>query len=158
MELKFYKIRKNAKLPRRAHATDAGMDLFYCPDLTQNLQCVWEPGHKFKIPPGENCLVPTGLKVNLPPHYMLEIKNKSSVATKRQLLIGACVIDPGYTGEILVNLHNIGRETQEIAAGQKIAQAVLVPIDVCDVTETYVDPENKKTLRGPSGFGSTGEY
>jgi dUTP pyrophosphatase len=158
MKLKFYKIRENAKLPHRAHPTDAGADLFYCPDLTQNSQRVWTPGRKFKIPPGENCLVPTGLKVNLPPHYMLEIKNKSSVAAKRQLLIGACVVDPGYTGEILVNLHNIGRETQEIAPGQKIAQAVLVPIEVCDVAETFVDPENKKTLRGSGGFGSTGGY
>ena len=158
MKLKFYKIRKNAKLPHRAHPTDAGADLFYCPDLSQKSPCVWNPDHKFKIPPGENCLVPTGLKVNLPLRYMLEIKNKSSVATKRQLLVGACVVDPGYTGEILVNLHNLGRETQEIAPGQKIAQAVLVPIEVCGVTETFVDPENKKTLRGSGGFGTTGEY
>ena len=158
MKLKFYKIREDAKLPRRAHPTDVGMDIHYCPDLSQISHCIWNPGHKFKIPPGENCLVPTGLKVDLPPGYMLEIKNKSGVASKRQLILGACVVDPGYTGEIFINLHNIGRETQEIAPGEKIAQAVLVPVEICDVEESFVDPGNKQTTRGSGGFGSTGEF
>ena len=158
MKLKFYKIRSGAKLPNRAHPTDAGADLFYCPDLSQNSPCIWNPHHKFKIPPGENCLVPTGLKVDLPPNYMLEIKNKSGVANKKQLIVGACVIDPGYTGEIFVNLHNIGKTTQELLSGQKIAQAILIPIEICEVEEAYTDPERKRTHRGSGGFGSTGEY
>ena len=158
MELKFYKIRSGAKLPKRAHPTDAGMDLFYCPDASQNSPCVWNPEHKFKIPPGENCLVPTGLKVDLPANYMLEVKNKSSVASKKQLLVGACVIDPGYTGEIFVNLHNIGRTTQELLSGQKIAQAVLVPVVHCGVEEASVDELNNDSERGTGGFGSTGRW
>mgnify|MGYP003126853768 CR=1 FL=1 len=82
MNLKFYKIREGAKIPKRAHPSDAGMDLFYCPDLLQNDTCIWEPGHKFKIPAGENCLIPTGIKVDLPSGYMLEVKNKSGIAAK----------------------------------------------------------------------------
>ena len=158
MELEFYKIREDAKLPYRAHPNDAGMDLFYCPDLTQESICIWRPNRSFRVPPGENCLVPTGLKVDLPPRYMLEIKNKSSIASKRQLIVGACVVDPGYTGEIYVNLHNVGRATQNISDGQKIAQAVLVPIEICGVKEVFTDPEHKETNRGSGGFGSTGEF
>ena len=70
----------------------------------------------------------------------------------------ACVVDPGYTGEIYVNLHNIGHAAQEIGPGTKIAQAVLVPIEVCEVLETFTDPAEKKTQRGQGGFGSTGEF
>ena len=158
MNLKFYKTREGAKMPHRAHSTDAGMDLFYCPDLLQNDTCIWEPGHKFRIPAGTNCLIPTGLKVDLPSGYMLEVKNKSGIAAKKQLLVGACVVDPGYTGEIYVNLHNIGNAAQEIGPGTKIAQAVLVPIEVCEVMETFTDPAEKKTQRGTGGFGSTGEF
>ena len=158
MNLKFYKIRHGAKLPNRAHTSDAGMDVFYCPDTSDNNKCVWEPDHKFKIPAGENCLIPTGIKVDLPEGYMLEIKNKSGIAAKKQLLVGACVVDPGYTGEIYINLHNVGRSAQEIAPGSKIAQAVLVPIEVCEVAETFTDPADKRTRRGAGGFGSTGEF
>jgi len=63
------------------------------------------------------------------PHgYMLEVKNRSSVAAKLNLVVGACVIDSGYDGEVFVNLHNIGRETRVIQDGDKIAQLVMVPV------------------------------
>ena len=128
MELEFYKIREDAKLPHRAHPTDAGMDLFYCPDLTQESVCIWRPNRSFRVPPGENCLVPTGLKVDLPPRYMLEIKNKSSIASKRQLIVGACVVDPGYTGEIFVNLINVGERETVVQSGAPLpVQLVVVP-------------------------------
>jgi dUTPase len=59
---------------------------------------------------------------------MLEVKNRSSVAAKRSLIVGACVIDSGYTGEVFINLHNIGTETQLVEPHTKIAQLVMVPI------------------------------
>jgi dUTPase len=59
---------------------------------------------------------------------MLEVKNRSSIAAKRHLIVGACVVDAGYDGELFVNLHNIGKEDQFIAAGAKIAQVVLIPV------------------------------
>jgi len=158
MRLKFYKTRSDAKLPERAHKSDAGMDLFYCPDPENNSNCIWEDlGKKqFRVAPGTSCLVPTGLKVVVPRSYMLEVKNKSGVAHKQKLIVGACVVDPGYTGEIYVNLHNIGGETQIIKPAQKIAQAVLVPIITCGVEEVFIDPSEDGTDRGEGGFGSTG--
>jgi dUTP pyrophosphatase len=59
---------------------------------------------------------------------MLEVKNRSSVASKLNLIVGACVIDSGYDGEVFVNLHNIGRETRVIQDGDKIAQLVMMPV------------------------------
>jgi dUTP pyrophosphatase len=59
---------------------------------------------------------------------MLEIKNRSSVAAKKNLIVGACVVDSGYDGEVFVNLHNIGNDDKVINPGDKIAQAVMVPV------------------------------
>jgi len=158
MKLKFYKIRSDAKPPERAHKSDAGMDLFYCPDPENNSNCIWNDYERkqFRVASGISSLVPTGLKVIVPENYMLEIKNKSGIAHKQRLIVGACVVDPGYTGEIYVNLHNIGGVTQVIEPGQKIAQAVLVPIVTCGVEEVFSDPSEDRTDRGDGGFGSTG--
>jgi len=154
MNLKVHKIREGAKLPLRAHRTDAGMDLFYCPNGEKEI-LVRE--HGYAIPPRESKLIPTGIKVEVPYGHMLEIKNKSGVAYKRQLLVGACVVDPGYDGEVYVNLHNIGLNTQYLRAGDKVAQAILTPIIHCGVQEVVTDTLNKDTTRGAGGFGSTGD-
>ena len=89
---------------------------------------------------------------------MLEVKNKSGIASKKKLITGACVVDPGYNGELYVNLHNIGLQTQYIHPGDKIAQAVLIPIVHCGIEEVF-DPEilNIDSTRGMGGFGSTGD-
>jgi dUTPase len=59
---------------------------------------------------------------------MLEVKNRSGNAAKKHLLVGACVVDSGYDGEVFVNLHNVGKEPQFIHADMKIAQVVLIPV------------------------------
>ena len=88
---------------------------------------------------------------------MLEVKNKSGIASKRGLIVGACVVDRGYTGEIFVNLHNITHRNQTIHAGQKIAQAVFVKIrediEIIESENIY----DKETSRGDGALGSTGE-
>ena len=157
MKLKFYKIRPDAKLPVRAHSIDAGIDLFYCPDKEHLMY-----GMDYCVHAGESKIVPTGIKVEVPYGFMLEIKNKSSVAAKRQLLVGACVVDSGYNGEVFVNLHNIGPITRTINLGDKIAQGVLMPIVPVRFLQT-----NKDNLydwypitisdRGDGALGSTGE-
>ena len=154
MKLKVYRIRPKAKLPTRAHQLDAGLDLYYCPNDDKKLYNT----QNFHIPPKASRLIPTGIKVEIPYGYMLEIKNKSGIAYKRQLLVGACVIDPGYNGEVYINLHNIGAETQVMKEGDKIAQAVMIPIIHCGVEEVETDQFlNFHSKRGDGGFGSTGD-
>jgi len=157
MNLKVYRIREEAKLPLRVHRGDAGMDLFYCPDKKPHPPlCFKRLDGAFSLSPGASCLVPTGIKVEVPANHMLEIKNKSGIASKTQLLVGACVVDSGYDGEVLVNLHNFSTETRIIEPGQKIAQAVLIPIVNCGVQEVFEDKLNERTPRGAGAFGSTG--
>ena len=152
MKLRVYKIREAAKLPIRAHAADAGIDLFYCPDKKHALY-----GTDYCVHPSESKIVPTGIKVEVPYGFMLEIKNKSSVAAKKQLLVGACVVDSGYDGEVFVNLHNVGSESRTIQPGQKIAQGVLIPVEPCVVVECGTDTLNENSTRGAGALGSTGD-
>ena len=152
MKVRVQKLHDNAKLPVRAHPTDAGMDLFFCPTPRDDI-----PKQIESVLPHGSSLFPTGLKIEVPEGYMLEIKNKSGIASKRGLLVGACVVDRGYTGEIFVNLHNPSDRTQTIHAGQKIAQAVFVKIRE-DIQ--IIESENiydKETSRGDGALGSTGE-
>ena len=156
MKLKVRKIREDAKLPLRAHPTDAGMDLFYCPAAEYK---TFIGTKEMRIPSSSGVILPTGLKIGVPEGYMLEIKNKSGIAAKRQLVVGACVVDSGYDGEVFVNLNNIGRDTQVIDPGQKIAQAVLVPIVCCDVEDVGSGTVYESdTARGTGALGSTGDF
>ena len=84
--VRVFRTRPEAKLPVRAHKTDAGMDLFYCPDDGKGTTLFSQHTKLFQ----------TGLKFEVPEGYMLEIKNKSSVASKRQLVVGACVVNDPY--------------------------------------------------------------
>lgn len=145
--VRVFRTRPDAKLPVRAHKTDAGMDFFYCPG---------EPT-VMGIEPGQSVLLPTGIKMEVPSGYMLQIMNKSGIASKRSLVAGACVVDEGYTGEIFVNLHNIGTKTNFVESGQKVAQGVFVKIDkpeICEIEEDNI--YGQSTTRGSGALGSTG--
>ena len=147
-EVRVYRTREQAKLPVRAHNTDAGMDFFFCP--AENIGVT--------IPPKSAALLQTGIKMQVPPGSMLQIMNKSGIASKRQLVVGACVVDEGYDGEIFVNLHNVGNVSQTIEAGQKIAQGVFVQIQKPELKEVFEDNVyTEKTSRGSGALGSTGD-
>ena len=155
MMLKVCRLREGARIPTRAHKMDAGVDLYYCPN-GERARIIQDEG--LVIEPRQSVLIPTGLKVEVPYGHMLEIKNKSGIAFKRQLVVGACVVDPGYTGELYVNLHNLGLHPQYLHEGDKIAQAVLIPISHCNVEEVSDEAFlNFHSTRGDGGFGSTGD-
>jgi dUTP pyrophosphatase len=145
MLVKYTKVHESAKVPRRAYATDAGMDFFYCGEdqIRIDLAC--------------SAVIPTGIKMEVPSGYMLEIKNKSGVASKRNLIVGACVVDTGYDGEIFVNLHNVGLKSQTIDPGEKVAQGVFVKIadhvSLVEAESIYAEP----TERADGALGSTGD-
>ena len=146
-QVRVFKVRPDAKMPVRAHKNDAGMDFFFCPpeNAIRRLQS------------GDTALLETGVKVEVPPGFMLQIMNKSGIASKMQLITGACVVDEGYDGEIFVNLQNIGKSIQYIEPGQKIAQGVFVRIERPTLTEIDNDLiYGVSTSRGDGGFGSTG--
>jgi dUTP pyrophosphatase len=134
----------------RANPSDAGLDLCFNP---KDEKSYW-------IELGESKILSTGLKFGIPHGYMLQIMNRSGNAAKKQLLVGACVVDSGYDGEVFVNLHNIGNERQKIHNGMKIAQAVLVPVVHARFMETkednlYVWYPITISDRGDGALGST---
>ena len=118
MILEYVRVRESVRPPERANPSDAGLDVFYNPDDigTVNLKT------------GENAVLPTGVRFGVPHGFMLQVMNRSSMAAKRGLVVGAHCVDSGYDGEVFIDLHNIGNETQQINPGDKIAQVVLVPV------------------------------
>ena len=127
MILEYCRVREGVKPPERANPSDAGLDLYS--NQGDNKDIVIEPG--------KSAVIPTGYRFGVPHGYMIEIKNRSSVAAKRSLLVGACVVDSGYDGEVFVNLHNVGTEAQTIEPQTKIAQGVMVPVVHFRALETH---------------------
>jgi dUTP pyrophosphatase len=149
MYVKMSKTR-SVKVPQRANSgADAGID-FFVPDdfVAQTLQ------------PGQSVKIPAGIKVEVPAGYALVFFNKSGVAAKRSLIVGACVIDHGYSGEVHINMINAGEVEQTIVPGEKIVQGILIPVVTFETIEV---PEDELYAsihvagsRGAGGFGSTG--
>jgi dUTP pyrophosphatase len=147
MIIEYAKTRKNAHSPQRANPSDAGLDVFYSAQ---------EPSEIIPVHPNQSVLVPTGLRFGVPHGYMLEVKNRSSVAAKLNLVVGACVIDSGYDGEVFINVHNIGRDTRVVRDGDKIAQLVMIPFQPQENTEgTLYDYPKTISNRGTGALGST---
>ena len=152
MLIDYFKMRDDVKDPVRANPSDAGLDIFWCPKDGNSLI--------MEIGPLESVVLETGLKFGVPHGYMLEVKNRSSMAAKKQLIVGACVIDPGYNGELMINLHNIGNEMRVLMPGDKIAQVVMIPVVHFRarklMTDTLYNSDICISNRGTGGFGSTG--
>jgi len=148
MILEFFRIKDNALIPQRANPSDAGLDVFAC--LEENVL----------VEPNESKLIPIGIKIGVPHGHMLQVMNRSSVAAKRSLIVGAHVIDSGYNGEIFVNLHNIGSVRQSISHGDKIAQIVTIPVMPVRLFESLDDNLYEEPImisnRGDGALGSTG--
>jgi len=123
MIIEYTRLRDSVRHPDRAHPSDAGLDVFYAPP-----EHVTQKDADIQLSRYGSAMIPTGLRFGIPHGYMLEVKNRSSIAAKRSLIVGACVVDSGYDGEVFIDVHNIGREKQIISPGDKIAQLVLIPV------------------------------
>ena len=153
MMIEWCRTHFNVHPPSRANPSDAGLDIHFSP-----------PDHlPVTIEPGTSAVLPTGLRFGIPHGYMLEVKNRSSLAAKRSLIVGACVIDSGYDGEVFINLHNVGTATQIIEPHAKIAQVVMTPVVHFRALERQGDSDlygwYPITIsdRGDGALGSTGE-
>ena len=130
-------------LPAYASAGAAGMDL---------LAAVAAP---VTIAPGERALVPTGLRVALPPGHELQIRPRSGLALRHGIVLpnSPGTIDEDYRGEVQVIVMNAGGEPFTVTRGMRIAQAVLAPVTRAIWLEAAALDD---TARGAGGFGSTG--
>lgn len=134
------KLDRGAKMPHRAHATDAGYDLCSRRDAF--------------IPPKGSRTFDTGVHVEIPEGYVGFVKSKSGLMCRHDIVTDG-TIDAGYTGSIVVKLFNRGWWPYKVNARQKIAQLVILPIITPKLE--LVD-ELDYTERGTNGFGSSGVF
>jgi dUTP pyrophosphatase len=137
--LQIKRIHSEAKLPTRAHPNDAGLDLYSLQDLT--------------LTPHEPVRVATGVAMALPESHVGLICDRSSLGSKGIRTLGG-VVDAGYRGEVQVVLINLRNEPISLAKGDKIAQMLVLPVNLCGVEEVA---DLDGTKRGAGGFGSTGK-
>jgi dUTP pyrophosphatase len=140
--LRVRRVHPAARVPARAHDGDAGYDLHAIDALV--------------LAPGERARVRTGIAVEIPDGHAGLVLPRSGLAARHgvALVNAPGLIDAGYRGELEVLLLNTDRaERVAIAAGDRIAQLVLVALATVELVE--VD-ELGASARGAGGFGSTG--
>ncbi|KGJ04050.1 deoxyuridine 5'-triphosphate nucleotidohydrolase [Paracoccus halophilus] len=112
-------------------------------------------GGEMLLEPGQIRLVPTGLRVQIPDGYEMQIRPRSSLALKHGLgLVNSPgTIDSDYRGPLGVIMINMGGKSYTIGHGERIAQAVIAPV----IRARYaMAVALDQTARGEGGFGSTG--
>lgn len=131
-------------LPEYATAGSSGMDIRANLEVSQSLQ------------PFERALIATGLFIELPAGYEIQIRPRSGLAIKQGItcLNTPGTIDADYRGEIKIILINLSQEEQVIQPGDRIAQLILQKVDKAIWRE--VD-ELEITGRNAGGFGHTGK-
>lgn len=129
----------------KGHETDSGYDV--------RLYSYVQPG--IRINPGATQKLLTGVFVEVPSNYEIQVRPKSSLSSEG-LLVHFGTIDSGYEGEIIVTATNLSDKDFDIAQGRKIAQLVFVEKERIRLEK--VDELEKKSSRGDGGFGSTGRF
>ena len=144
IDLMFSKSNTDAVTPKYAYDSDSGFDL-------HSTEEIW-------IESMDRRLVPTGIHIDIPEGYEIQVRSKSGLTLKQGLMVlnSPGTVDQGYTGEIQVIIFNTSKHRINITKGQKIAQAVLCPV----VSGKWITLVEKKEInekdRNSNGFGSTG--
>ncbi|HRS42882.1 MAG TPA: dUTP diphosphatase [Candidatus Diapherotrites archaeon] len=144
--IKVKRLTTTAKLPTKAHDSDAGFDIFADEDKV--------------IQPMSRESIHTGIAIELPEipesnkDIYLRIAPRSGLSVKSGIDIFAGVVDRGYTGEIVVCMFNSSKEEFKINKGDKIAQLIPTLILKDSLIEVFELEESK---RGDKGFGSSGK-
>lgn len=109
------------------------------------------------LEPGRSVLVPTGIKMSIPPGYEIQVRPRSGLAFKNQITVlnAPGTIDADYRGELQVLLINHGKESFSITYGMRIAQIVLAEVIQA---EFIIEKALTQTARGEGGFGHTGTH
>lgn len=128
-----------AVMPKRAHPTDAGLDLCSREDAV--------------IPPHGSVAFDTGVHVGFPAGYYGKLESKSGLNVKYGVVSLGGVIDENYTGSIVAKLYNMTDEPYTVKKGDKVVQMV---VQAYAAPKIELVTELEDTDRGEKGFGSTG--
>lgn len=135
---------REVKSPTRGTDGSAGIDL-YTPE-------------EIKIKPHGNVLIPSGIRFRIQKGYALVAFNKSSIAYKKGLIVGACVIDSDYSGEVFINLINTTNKEVIIEKDKKIIQLLEVAVpysDIVEISNANLDMLHLNSERQDGCLGST---
>ncbi|WP_080124327.1 dUTP diphosphatase [Chlamydia suis] len=141
----FCKLDSGSSLPEYATVGASGAD------VRANIS---EP---IAILPGQRALIPTGVSVDIPQGYEIQVRSRSGLAAKYGVIVlqSPGTVDADYRGEIRVILANFGEATFIVEPGMRIAQLVVAKVEQVSFVETHEDLT--ATARGTGGFGHTGE-
>ncbi len=137
------------------HAQGLPLPLYQSPGAAGMDLCAALPDDApLTLAPGERALVPTGLRIAVPPGYEAQVRPRSGSAIREGLtcLNSPGTIDSDYRGECKVILINHGSESVTLRRGDRIAQMVVAPV----VQVVWEVGSLEETERGAGGFGSTG--
>ena len=142
MKIRIKKIHDDAHLPEYAHGPleDAGMDV-------RTIETAM-------LEPNVPRALATGLALEIPPGYEVQIRPRSGLALKHALTLpnSPATIDPGYRGELKVILLNLGKNPYQVHAGDRVAQMVVAKSEAVE----WDVGELGESVRGEGGFGSSG--
>jgi dUTP pyrophosphatase len=142
MKIRINKLHPKALLPEYAHGPleDAGMDV-------RALESVL-------LEPNVPQAVPTGLALEIPNGYEVQIRPRSGLALKHAITLpnSPATIDPGYRGELKIILLNLSKTPYQVHAGDRIAQMVVARYEAVE----WEEGELADSARGTGGFGSSG--
>lgn len=153
------KVINKSPFPLPEYKTEhaAGMDVQADLSTIGEEKSFFSRGEKyFRFPPGAVVAIPTGLYVEVPYGYELQVRPRSgmSLTTKFRIANSPGTIDADYRGEVKIILENTSTDWASIAHGDRIAQLILAPVVKI---EWYSETELSETERGAGGFGSTGQ-
>lgn len=129
----------DATIPTRGSIEAAGLDLYASQDFT--------------LLPGNRALISTGIAMSFRKGFYVRIAPRSGLAVKNGIDVLAGVVDSDYRGEVKVALINLSKDTYVIHKGDRIAQAIMTPVEMCQVVQVY---QLDDSARGEGGYGSTG--
>ena len=142
-EILIKRLSKNVILPKYETEGSSGLD------LAANID------DQIEILPGKSEVIPTGLAIEIPKNFEVQIRPRSGLAAKYQISVlnTPGTIDADYRGELKVILINLSDKVFVVKKGLRIAQMVLCPVIKATLKEVK---ELKSTDRGTGGLGSTG--
>lgn len=153
-------------LPTRAYDTDAAFDLRFWPERGKQLlekvtsrdgDTAWKVMRWGEEPlvvrPFDRFLLPTGIKLAIPPEYFGRVSTRSSTFPKTGIIVMEGTIDAGYRGEVYVSIGNTSLYPCDIEPGRRLAQLLILPrldVEWCEI-DVLLDSQ-----RGQGGIGSSG--
>ena len=149
--VKIIKLLQDAIVPTTATEGSAGLDI-YAYLKTDNVE------QTIKLRPGERALISTGISLEIPYGFEVQIRSRSGLAFKEGIFVlnSPGTVDSDYTGEIKVILHNSGNTMVSIEHGQRIAQMVIARVYTDELYKPKVETLIRE-VRGSGGCGSTGK-